>query len=166
MGGMGPLDFSLFAFIVIAYVISFLVYLANRMFFCDKTVSEDAMWASFVGATFGMILVFIYAILVYTGKCGGYEGDNKEVGEKLKPFVIVLVTLLLVSSLGAEITIWKITKPDGSHQGGWVLNDSEEICNWGFAFVLFCLITILLSWLYTGASIHGILSNLQNFRSR
>ena len=162
MGGMGLLDITLFSFIVISYVVSFLAYLANRMFFCDKTVSEDSMWVPFGGASVGMLLVLIYAVLVYTGKCGGYEGYEV----KQKAFVIVLVSLLLVSSLGSEITIWKITKPDGSHQGSWVLADSEEICNWGIAFVAFCLITILLSWLYTGASVHGILSNLQNFRSR
>jgi len=161
-GGMGLRDITLFAFIVIAYIVSFLVYLFNRMFFCDKTVSEDAMWASFVGATFGMILVFIYAMLVYTGKCGGYA----EYDDKTKVIAFVSVSLLLVSSLGAEITIWKITKPDGSHQAGWVLNDSEEICNWGFVFVLFCLITLFISWFYTGASIPGLLSNLQNFRNR
>ena len=132
------------------------------MFFCDKTVSEDAMWASFVGATFGMILVFIYAILVYTGKCGGYTEYN----DKQKVIAFVSVSLLLVSSLGAEITILKITKPDGSHQGGWVLNDSEEICNWGFAFVLFCTITLFISWFYTGASIPGLLNELTGFRHR
>jgi hypothetical protein len=161
-GGMGLRDITLFAFIVIAYIVSFLVYLFNRMFFCDKTVSEDAMWASFVGATFGMILVFIYAILVYTGKCGGYTEYN----DKQKVIAFVSVSLLLVSSLGAEITIWKITKPDGSHQGGWVLNDSEEICNWGFVFVLFCLITLFISWFYTGASIPGLLNELTGFRHR
>ncbi len=160
--GMGLRDITLFSFIVIAYIVSFLAYLANRMFFCDKTVSEDSMWASFGGASFGLLLVFIYAILVFTGRCGGYGkyDDNK------KAIAYVSVILLLVSSLGAEITIWKITKPDGSHQGSWVLADSEEICNWGIAFVAFCLITILISWFYTGASIHGILSNLQNFRLR
>jgi|LauGreDrversion4_2_1035121.scaffolds.fasta_scaffold12553_4 hypothetical protein len=161
-GGMGLRDITLFSFIVVAYLISFLVYLVNRMFSCEKTVSdEDAMWASFVGATFGMILVFIYAILVYTGKCGGY----KEYNDKQKVIAFVSVSLLLVSSLGAEITIWKITKPYGSHQVGWVL-DSEEICNWGFVFVLFCVITLFISWFYTGASIPGLLNELTDFKNR
>jgi hypothetical protein len=148
MEGMGYRDITLFFFIIFSYLVSFIVYLTKRTLICDKTASEDTMWVPFGGATFGMILVVLYAILVYTGMCGGYIGNDKQ-----KSIAYICVSLLLVSSLGAEISIWKITKPDGSHQGSWVLADSEEICNCGTAFISFCLFILFVSWFYAGSSI-------------
>jgi hypothetical protein len=148
MEGMGYRDITLFFFIIVSYLVSFITYLTKRTFICDQSASEDIMWVPFGGASVGMLLVLIYAILVYTGNCGGYIGDTKQ-----KSVAYICITLLLITSLGAEITIWKITKPNGEHQGSWVLNDSEELCNCGTAFISFCLIILFVAWFYAGSSI-------------
>lgn len=151
MEGMGVRDIVLFFFIILCYLVSLIAYLVKRTFICDNSASEDLMWVPFTGSSIGLVLVILYAILVYTGKCGGYVGNDTQ-----KSIAYICATLLLVISLAAEITVWKITKPASSHQGSWLLKNSEEICNCGTAFTILCMCALFVSWFYAGSSIKSL----------
>jgi hypothetical protein len=140
---MGLWDGLAFGLIFLGYIALFFLH-ALSFLICNPDVSDDTFHAT-IGISSGLcLLIIVYSILVYLGRCGGW----KQSGKRISAYIYTTLMLALAIANVVLISLSYVDRKDTT-------KDNENIYNWSFAGVTLGL--VFLCFWYFGFQINDVI---------